>query len=362
MSSLARFSTLAACVLFSGALQLSAVDVLTTADGARLTGTILSISNGEIEFETAYAGVIKVKQTNVVSLETETPVSIRLKSGDVLTGPVTVDESKNITVTSTEGKITTNAQEVRAAWPTTARDPEEIAREKAEDALKRKWSYQVGADVSGKDGNTVKNDVGLVAQAKLEGPSDRLLFYGSYSYSKSQDLTGATYTSAREIKGGVDFTSYLSTHWGWYLRSEGEVDKIEGIDFRSTSAGGANYRAIKTDTMLLEGRAGAGYRYEAYTVPNPDPSDSKPGLEFALNFDWQFAQWGKLTSHWVFTPAFEDFQDYLISQDTGVDMPLKFTDWWVLRLGISNQYNNMPQPGKEEMDTTYYARLLLTWE
>jgi hypothetical protein len=33
-----------------------------------------------------------------------------------------------------------------------------------------------------------------------------------------------------------------------------------------------------------------------------------------------------------------------------------------VRLGISNDYNSQPRPGKEKLDTTYYTKFLLSWK
>jgi hypothetical protein len=35
---------------------------------------------------------------------------------------------------------------------------------------------------------------------------------------------------------------------------------------------------------------------------------------------------------------------------------------WRFRIGVSNDYNSRPVPGVERLDTTYFARLLLTWK
>jgi hypothetical protein len=35
---------------------------------------------------------------------------------------------------------------------------------------------------------------------------------------------------------------------------------------------------------------------------------------------------------------------------------------WKMRMGVTNQYDGRPQPGREHLDTTYYTRLLLNWK
>jgi hypothetical protein len=41
-----------------------------------------------------------------------------------------------------------------------------------------------------------------------------------------------------------------------------------------------------------------------------------------------------------------------------MDMPIGNSNW-KLRLGIKNDYKSQPAEGREELDTTYYSRLML---
>jgi hypothetical protein len=91
-------------------------------------------------------------------------------------------------------------------------------------------------------------------------------------------------------------------------------------------------------------------------------SDGYPGLDFSLNLGWQFAEWGKLVSFLSYTPSFDDFGQYLLEHESGVDVPLGTSDKWVMRFGMSNKYNSEPSGGREKLDTSYFARLILVWD
>lgn len=318
-------------------------------DGSRLEGELVKIHEGTVHFKTGFAGELKIAQSQVVSLESDKAVNLRTQTGEVFQGPVEATEGGTLVVASRGGTVTTALSSVVSGWDAGSRDPVVVAEE-------RKWSFMAGVDVTGSDGNTENFGTVLSFGAKLEGPEDRLDLYGSYRYKETEGLR-----TEDEQKGGIRYTSFFTDKWGWFVREELERDTFEGIDFRSTSAAGATYRFIEQERLDLEGSAGLSYRYESYSDPAQD-SDGFPGLDFGLNLDWQFADWGRLVSNLNYIPSVDDFADYLIEHESGVNIPLDSSDFWVLRFGIGHNYNSSPSGGREKLDTTYFIRLLLSWE
>ena len=329
---------------------------LTLTDGSRLEGELDKIHQGKVYFKTKFAGLLEIPQEQVKSLMSEEPVTLRTQSGEVFQGPVKAEEGGRVVVESTAGTVRTDVNTVVSGWRPGAEDPVVVAREAALENQLRDWSYAVGLDVGGSDGNTENFNAGITAEAKLEGPSDRLLVYGSYRYKETNGIR-----SEDEQKGGIRYTNFFTDKWGWFLREELERDTFESIDFRSTTAGGLTYRFIKRERLLLEGSAGVSYRYESYIDPALE-DDGFPGLDFGLNLDWQFADWGTLVTRLSYVPSVDDFGDYLIEHESGVDIPLGTADNWKMRFGLNNQYNSSPGGDREELDSTWFIRLLATWD
>ncbi|MCC5834486.1 MAG: DUF481 domain-containing protein [Opitutales bacterium] len=323
-------------------------------NGTRLVGIITKIEEGVVYLDPGFTGVIKVPMDRVVRIESDEPISIRTERGEIQTGSLRSPEEGTIAVSGPAGSMTTPMNQIASGWQQGARDPIAVAEQAALKAQLRRWSYQAGADISGRSGNADSQRVGMNFRAVLSGPNDRLEFYGSYDYAETDGQRGAD-----ELKGGTRFTSFFSGDMGWFLRTELERDTFEGIDFRSTNAAGLTYRFIKRDGMDLEGSAGFSYRYETYMDGG---TEDYPGLDFGLLFNWRFADWGRLTSTVSYVPSVEDFRDYLLEQDTGVEIPLGSSDFWRLRIGLNNRYNSDPDTGREKLDTAYYLRLLLSWE
>jgi putative salt-induced outer membrane protein YdiY len=324
-------------------------------DGSRVMGSIVSLKDGILTVKTQWADALSIPQDQVVSLSSETVVNFRLKTGEILRGTAQAAEGAVI-IASASAEASVPVASIEAVWAAGERDPAEVARLAAVEAQVRKWSYQVGFDMSGSSGNAENLGSSLNAQAKLEGPNDRLLLYGNYTYKETDGLR-----SADEQKGGIRYTNFFGEKYGWFVREELERDTFEGVDFRSTTALGLSYRFVKKERLSLEGSLGLSYRYDSFGDVGLADADF-PGLDIGADFSWQFADWGKLVTNVTYLPSVEDLSDYLIEQETGIDVPLGTSDAWVMRFGLSNQYNSQPAGMRKELDTTWFARLLLNWD
>ena len=190
-------------------------------------------------------------------------------------------------------------------------------------------------------------------KAKLAGPDDALTFHGSYDRAKKDGDS-----TANEVKGGFDYTSFFREKLGWYARADMEFDEFEGIDFRVTTAGGLSYRVIRQEHHSLLAKAGFSYRFESF---DDDTELASPGIDFGLEHFYRINSWGRLTTDIRFNPSIEDFSDFRLSQDTGFEIPIAGSKSWKLRMGISNFLNNNPAAGREKLDTTFYSRFLFSF-
>ena len=352
-------------------------DIVVTTDGSQLHGEILRVSEEKLEFKTEYAGTLEIPLEAIEHFTTEEAAAVRLDDGNVLVGQVASPEPGAIAVTTSGGVVQARTEDVAAVWAVDERDPDDVARETALQNQMRRWSYEAAVAIGGRSGNTTRSNIGVNLGATLEGPVDRLEIRGSYHYASEE--TGPSgqevnRRSADEAVLAMSYTRFFSKHFGWYLREEIEYDTFENIAFRSTTAGGITYRIFDRPRHRLETRAGLAYRYESYydldfdgdgTVDLAEAeasSDNFPGLDFGLDHYWQFAEWGELNNTITYTPSINDLGDYLIDHRSAIDIPLGASDFWKLRLSLSNQYNSQPTGGREKLDTTYALSLLLKWK
>jgi len=327
---------------------------LELSDGSQIMGTLEKIHEGKVYFETTFAGTLEIDQTEVVAIQSSESLFRRTESGEVFSGPVQATEDGTLVVKTSGGSVTTEMNAVRSSWAPGNEDPVAVAEKETIESQIRKWKYEAGVDLSFRSGNTENSKYGLSFRATLEGPKDRLRIFGAYSYAETESVR-----TEDEILGGIRYTNFFTEHIGWFVRQGIEVDEFEGLDFRSTTAGGLTYKFFDTDISSLETSAGLSYRYDVYS---DGTEDGFPGLDFGLSYYRKLTEWAEFNFDLAYLPSFNDFGDYLLNQDASVDMPLGTSDKWKLRLGVANQYNSEPSPGRDELDTHAYALFLMNWE
>lgn len=326
---------------------LASADVVHTLDGAQLTGTITLIDQGVIHLDTTYAGTLKIKQEQVESFASDQPRVVRLASGTVMAGPIASDRQGNILIQSDDGVLETSPAKVAAAWTPGAEDPEGIRN-------RREWRYEASVDLTGKSGNTEKYRLGTSFDAVLKGPNDALAFF--FEYEQAEDEGNKT---EDRMAGGGSYESFFSEVLGWYVRTELETDPIDNIDLRSSTGAGLSYRLIKKDHQTLVARTGLGYRYTAFD--DHSEAESSATLDFGLAHSYRFGEYFKMKNDLTFVPATDDFANYRIVHDSGVEIPVGSGENWKLRMGIKNEYES-ESTAEKKLDTSYYTKMIYSWE
>ena len=345
-----RAAILGVIACFAAAAIPAAADVVETLNGSTIRGTVIASDDGTVKVETDFAGVVSIKQDQVKSITTDAAINIAFKDGTTTKG--TLDTSGGtLRVSTPTGVLSTQTGTVTALW----RDGDKSPAEKAQDAQRRRWTFQWAFDVNGKQGNTDRMFIGTDFMAVVKGPADRLAFYGRYARGEEEDNV-----TQDEAKGGVDYTNYFSEKVSWYMRSELGFDRTKDLDLRSQSAVGLGYTFAKREKWDMEGRAGLNYRYESYTPPLEDFDSA--GLDFGFINRYSFS-WGKMTNLVTLTPSFDDFANYVLLHESALELPIGTGKFWKLRFGIRNDYTSEPpNPELKKHDWSYFTQLILNWE
>jgi putative salt-induced outer membrane protein YdiY len=328
-------------------------DVVETRGGARLVGKITKIDDGKIFLDTDYAGKLEVKQSEVTGIFTEKIMAVRLQNGTILQGSVTGSPEGGLVVNGAVGETRIRMDKIAATWPAAGEDPAVIAMRKAAADKRRRWALQVGVDITGRSGNASSSGVASNIVATFTGPKDALKLYGDYNYMRTDNSK-----STDEAKAGVDYTNFFHDRLGWFSRSEVQRDKIAQVELRATSDVGLTYRFVKNPREEFAGRIGAGYRFENFTA-----TSAREGviLAFGVFHSYKFSRTAVLATDLKYLPNAANFADFRFVHDSGLEVPLA-ASLWKMRVGVTNQYDGHPQPGREHLDTTYYTRLLLNWK
>jgi putative salt-induced outer membrane protein YdiY len=334
-----NFRILALWLLASNLLLADTVD---TKDGSRFVGKVLTIDAGVVSLDTKAAGTITIKQTEVVAISTDQPLSIRLDSGTRVDGTVST-QGVAVQIAGPDGHITTTIPKLVQSWPVGGRDP-----------AAGHWDYEATVDISGTSGNKTQLGTAAGISAKRISPQDELDLYANYNRQVAEGVS-----SADQFKAGIDYTSYVTPTTSWFVRDEAGFDRIMAIEFYETAAAGLGEALIKNDVDLLTARVGIAYRYDSYDSTPVTPTVSTAAADFELKNDFKNANW-ELEDAIVVLPSLSSFRNLIINQDSFFQIPLK-NPAWKLRLGFSNEYVSEPPAGIKKLDTTYYTRLILDW-
>lgn len=342
-----QFTKILSLGLLLAGSSLIARDVVTLQDGSRLVGSLIRMEQGELVFETAFAGQLTLPQAQVASLETTGETFVEFSDGSRARGVVGGRDGQ--VQVNGANQTTGDLAQVEAIWQVDAPSPETRNLE----SQLRHWTYEIAAGLSGKTGNSEAFGTDLSGQAVLQGPTDRLRFYGRYRYSevdgqKDQD----------DARGGVDYRQDFYNDVLWYVRAEFGRDDVRDLDLYTQAAGGLGYRLIDRDIQHLTFLGGLAHRYEAYASGR---TESFPALDLALEHDYNFG-WAEMFNNVSLGMSLSDMNQYQAIHTSGIEIPLGTSGSWNLRAGIENEYDGAPEPGNKRMDTTYFTNVVYTFD
>jgi len=335
---------LAASVFALSAANFSLADRIELTDGSVINGKLVSAEGGKFKVETTFAGTLEIAQGAVKTFATDEPVNVGLDTGSTILGRVR-EGGMGIQIAAAGGPVSSTASGIKAIWRQGVDSPEVRART-------RHWAYEASFGLTGRSGGAEKFASALAFKATLESAQDKLIF--NLQAEKAED--NGVETANRQF-GGVDYSSFFTPHNVWYARTSVEKDDIKALDLRSSTAFGIGRKVIKNEIQDLEARVGLSYLYETYA--NGTNFDS-PGLDLALIHSYQFKN-GKLANMLTYTPTFEDFGNYRVHHESTFEMPIT-ASLWKLKVGLTNDYTSMPQPGIDRLDTLYFTSLILNWK
>jgi putative salt-induced outer membrane protein len=320
-------------------------DTVATGDGSIITGAIQQITTDAVVIQTGFAGDISVARGQVKRLTLDAPLSIELADGSRHTATAELGEDGYITIRETAGATRIAFDQMVAAT-----QPESLPLLPFYDP--RRWVYTLAGDINGKSGNSDEMNTSILADAVLPG-DNQVRLYTSINRGKLNGIE-----SSDEIILGSSFVSYIDDPWGWYVNGELERDEFESIDLRASASTGISYLVFDRPGHRLELQPGLGYRHESYT---DDTSDGTPTLNLSLKHMYSPVSWMEMTNTLSYIPSLTDFGDYLLVHDSGINMPI-VSGQMIVRLGLKHNYNEPPAAGREELDTLYYTRVLLSFD
>lgn len=360
-------------------------------DGSQLIGTIQNMSDANLVMDTSFAKDLVININTLKGITTDHKLMVTLESGDRLNGVLLYSKEKGQRLTQTTfGDINLEGKSAIAnIWKSGNTNPDVVAESKQhtqkvaameeqhvaeinevkkqyEDKLKKvtvakakledPWSGNIGLGVSGQSGNTDTFSVQGRGEALRDTGFDRIQLYVEGNLEKQNKIA-----SANEIFAGASLEHDLTPIWFVFGSADFEKDRFENLELRGVVQTGLGRFFIRSDNLTLKGLVGVGYQHESFT----DGNTSEEGV-FSLGYDflYTYSDWWKFGHKFTLYPSLSSpASDYRFISNAFTELPLAgINSPWKIRLSLRNQYDNMPRPSINKLDTAYMMNLVYDWE
>jgi putative salt-induced outer membrane protein YdiY len=323
---------------FIFAIQPAWTDEVRLQDGSRIIGKIAHIQDGIVQVNTEFAGAIKIDikhvtgiitdEDHAISLDDQPPVQRRLNQIDQST--VVIDSSGNETAI-----ILTSLTGLDVPEPP-------------------KWEGRAELGISGATGNSER--FALLGRTEMTRKFDEDLLYFLFQADYEEDEGERT---ENEFLFATRYEWKTREKWYGFAKLALEHDEFEDLDLRSTLTIGARHDTYKSKRQQLISRMGIGYQREDFKT-----GDSQDQAIFDLGMDYRLevSKWLRFTQDVAYLSVIDDpIDDYRAVFRTGAEVPIGNKEAWKIRMGVTNEYDNDPQPGVDHLDTKYTLNLIYDW-
>lgn len=330
-------------------------DTLYLRDGSVIHGSLQALADGSYRFATDFAGELEIPRDRVVGVATDDPHTVTLEDGDEVAVRLVYDQIEGQRLVSERfGARGLPPQGIAAVRDLGAPDPALVA---AREKLARDpWSGRFAFGLAGASGNSDSRSINTRAEALRETNGDRLNL--SLRLFRQRDDGDKT---ADETVGRARLERDFTERFFLFGETEAERDKLENIDLRFRATLGPGYFFLRGDEHELKGRLGFGYLHETFV-----DGGNESGMVVTFGYDYLLVlrDWFRFTHQFTVIPRVDDrpSENFRVDSLLGGEFPLGDGSLWRLRAEYGHQYHNNPEPGIEDLDTTYLLNIVRDFE
>ena len=307
-------------------------------NGDRLTGKIVSLTNGKMVLNSDLSGPVTIDLKNVRTLSSDVPIEIHLKDGTVLHQPVEAAEPNEFAL---KGGTPLQTQKVPLA---------EVAAINPPPVPKAKWTGSVSGAVGLTTGNTKTDSISGSASLGRRTEQDRITASGDIAKSSQTDRDtgiGRTTEDWWRLLGQYDY--FFTKKFFGFANGRYEKDDIARLDRRVVVGGGGGYQWIESETTTFSTNLGLASLFEKYK--NQAESNNALSLQAGYNFSRQLWKNTKLLNDLTWYPNLSDFSDFFLTS-TG-ELRMNLTKNMFANLKIIYNYDATPAIGRGNTDVKY---------
>ncbi len=318
-------------------------DKVVLQDGTTVVGKVLTMSGGSLEVETKSAGTVKVKWADIVSIESNQTLPVKLTDGSQVNASFS---------TGADGKLQLVSDDVAGGIPV---DPAKVDGINVPEKPTTTYRGNVNAGATVLDGNTQTKSGSLLADFEMRTERQRLTLGANYNYAEDSDGL-----IARNARARMKYDFFVTERFFLFVSAFVENDAFQDLNLRTSLGAGPGYQFIQAGDfedewfkdLELYGEIGLSFFDE----------DFKRGMDASYvsaiwhaELNWPlFERLAFFHRHWIY-PGLEDLKDLYVLTETG----LRFNIWanFIATLQVDYRWDNTPSAGLERDDTTYLATL-----
>lgn len=328
-------------------------DTIILKNGDRITGKILNTDASAVVVKTDYAGEIKIDLAAIISLTSDAPLNVALKSGDQARGKVSI----NGDMVDVQG-----GPQAKKADLTALRDDDNQKAWQREDERQHHpklldfWAGAITfglAEASGNSNTTTFNTSAAVARV---AGKNKMSLYFNQIYA-TQSTTRPYGETANRVGGGFRLDRDVSGKLFVFGTTDYDYDKFLGLDLRSVFGGGLGYHAWKSSRGHLDFGGGAVYNHEKY-----DTGTTRNSAEVLATEEFGIKLLSKLNliERMQLYPNMSNTGQFRLNFDTAASLPVyKFLE---INFGVSDRYQTDPLPGRQGNDILFTTGVRLSFD
>jgi putative salt-induced outer membrane protein len=202
-------------------------------------------------------------------------------------------------------------------------------------------SADVGFTLTAGNSETLLATAALVGKREWSNRRVELGIAGAYGEDTS-------IANVQTLRGWGQYDKDFAERWYWLGRAEVLHDGIADIEYRVTLSPGVGYWIIKQEKTKLSAEGGISYVFE-----RRGQQRDYFALRFAERFEHEFNERVKLVQNFEILPQIDDFENFFLNFDIGVESAL--SDKLSMTLTFYDSYNNIPAPDRERNDIKFIA-------
>jgi len=208
-----------------------------------------------------------------------------------------------------------------------------------------------GMTLTNGNSNTFSGNITVTSERKKPSNEIRLGVEANYGETEVEGTGGEkiTDTNVQNARGWGDYKWLLDERNYIYVNGVLSQDEIADIDYRIYVGPGVGRYIIKNDNSSLSVEGGVSYIKEKLG----GLEDERAVLRLYERCEHRLSATSKIWQYLEYLPAFEDFSNYLLNGEIGIEAAIN--SHMNLRLVAQDKYNSMPAVGKEKNDFTLIA-------